>query len=248
MFNLKKFVSETAYVSKLTRVNKKKLRIVFSALFSNITVALDILIIVLFSNFFVQSTYQNEVIDYFLERTFYLPYLVFFRFLLVIFDKLNIKKLQINVSENLKDYLINDIYKRSNYSIADANFYINQLTEHVSYFYGAFALTLSSILQLFVYILFLLTTDFENFSIFMLVGVLIYLPTILFLKKGRYYTDESFKFGKQLSRSTQRIIDNIFLIKALNTKKIEHIFNSFIVVVLTVFFKSLQGRNQGIFY
>ena len=166
MNKIKKFVSETIYVSKLTRVNKKKLRIVVSVLFSNITVALDILIIVLFSNFFVTSSYENNLIEYFLEREFLLPYLVFFRFLLVVFDKLNIKRLQINVSENLKDYLIRDIYKRSNYSIADANFYINQLTDHVSYFYGAFALTLSSVLQLLIYILFLITTDFDNFSVF----------------------------------------------------------------------------------
>ena len=218
MNKIKKFVSETIYVSKLTRVNKKKLRIVISVLFSNITVALDILIIVLFSNFFVTSSYENNLIEYFLEREFLLPYLVFFRFLLVVFDKLNIKRLQINVSENLKDYLIRDIYKRSNYSVADANFYINQLTDHVSYFYGAFALTLSSVLQLLIYILFLITTDFDNFSVFFLVGLIIYIPTTYFLKKGRYYTDKSFTYGKQLSQATQRIIENMFLIKILNTK------------------------------
>ncbi len=221
MNNLKKFISETIYVSKLTRVNKKKLRIIVSVLLSNLTVALDILIIILFSNFFVKSTYQNQIIDYFLERSYFLPYLVFFRFALVILDKLNIKNLQINVSENLKDYLIKDIYKRSNYSIADASFYINQLTDHVSYFYGAFALTLSSLLQLFVYIIFLISTDFENFSVFFLIGIIIYLPTTFFLKKGRFYTDKSFHFAKQLSRSTQRIIDNMFLIKILDTKEFE---------------------------
>jgi len=180
MYNLKKFISETIYVSKLTRVNKKKLRIIISVLLSNLTVGLDILIIILFSNFFVESAYQNQIIDYFLERSYFLPYLVFFRFVLVILDKLNIKNLQINVSENLKDYLIRDIYKRSNYSIADANFYINQLTDHVSYFYGAFALTLSSTLQLFVYITFLIFTDFENFSVFFIIGIIIYLPTTSF--------------------------------------------------------------------
>ena len=221
MRNIKKFISETVYVSKLTRVTKKKLRIIFSVLLSNLTVALDILIIILFSNFFVESSYQNQIIDYFLERNYFLPYIVFFRFVLVILDKLNVKNLQINVSENLKDFLIRDIYKRSNYSIADANFYINQLTDHVSYFYGAFALTLSSMLQLFVYITFLIFTDFENFSVFFIIGFIIYLPTTYFLKKGRFYTDKSFNFAKQLSRSTQRIIDNMFLIKVLDTKEFE---------------------------
>ena len=75
MNNLKKFISETIYVSKLTRVNKKKLRIIVSVLLSNLTVALDILIIILFSNFFVKSTYQNQIIDFFLERSYFLPYL-----------------------------------------------------------------------------------------------------------------------------------------------------------------------------
>ena len=221
MNKIKNFISEVAYVSKLTRVNKKKFRTIISVILSNITVALDILIIVIFSNFFVESSYNNNMIEYFIERSFLLPYLVLFRFLLVIFDKLNIKNLQINVSENLKDYLIRDIYKRSNYSLADANFYINQLTDHVSYFYGALALTLSSLVQLFVYIFFLVTTDFDNFSVFFLVGIVIYLPTTYFLKKGRLYTDKTFKFGKELSRTTQRIIDNMFLIKILKTNEFE---------------------------
>ena len=47
MNKIKNFISEVAYVSKLTRVNKKKFRTIISVILSNITVALDILIIVI---------------------------------------------------------------------------------------------------------------------------------------------------------------------------------------------------------
>ena len=56
--------------------------------------------------------------------------------------------------------------------------------------------------------------------LYFLIGIIIYLPTTFFLK-GRFYTDKSFNFAKQLSRSTQRIIDNMFLIKILDTKEFE---------------------------
>ena len=54
MNKIKNFISEVAYVSKLTRVNKKKFRTIISVILSNITVALDILIIVIFSNFLLK--------------------------------------------------------------------------------------------------------------------------------------------------------------------------------------------------
>ena len=56
---------------------------------------------------------------------------------------MNIFKLQLEVSENLKTYLLKEVYEKGNYSIADATFFITKLTEHISYFYGALSNVLS---------------------------------------------------------------------------------------------------------
>ena len=71
---------EILYVSSITKVNKKKIRILFSAVLANLTVLLDILIILIFSSFFSELEYDNMLILYFLENTYLLPFLVLLRF------------------------------------------------------------------------------------------------------------------------------------------------------------------------
>ena len=92
---------------------------------------------------------------------------------MVLLDKLNIRYLQLKISENLKSYLIKELYKKGNYSLGDATFYLTQFTEHISYFYGALAQTISGIIQIIVYLVFLLVTDFETVIIFLLIGLVI---------------------------------------------------------------------------
>ena len=93
---------EISYVSSITKVNKKKIRILFSALLANLTVLLDILIILIFSSFFSELEYDNMFILYFLENTYLLPFLVLLRFASIYLEKMNIYDLQLKISENLK--------------------------------------------------------------------------------------------------------------------------------------------------
>ena len=68
--NLKKIktlLADILYISKATKVNNKKLRILASSVLTNITAGLDILIIIMFSDFFIKTTYDNFLIEFFFK-------------------------------------------------------------------------------------------------------------------------------------------------------------------------------------
>ena len=106
-----------------------------------------------------------------------LPLLVLLRFLCIYLEKINIYDLQLKISENLKEHLLERIYVKGNVSIADSNFYISILTNHVSYFYTALSTLLSSLLQLVAYLGFLVLTAPETISVFFLSGLVLAYPT-----------------------------------------------------------------------
>ena len=217
---------EILYVSSITKVNKKKIRILFSAVLANLTVLLDILIILIFSSFFSELKYDNMFILYFLENTYLLPFLVLLRFASIYLEKINIYDLQLKISENLKSHLLNEIYKKGNISIADSNFYISSLTNHVSYFYSALSTSISSIFQLISYLVFLLYTDINTIFVFFSAALLLAYPTYYLLKKGRQSMDLSYRYAQKLSQDTERVVENLFLIKILKTKSFE--FENFV--------------------
>ena len=217
---------EISYVSSITKVNKKKIRILLSAVLANLTVLLDILIILIFSSFFSELEYDNIFIVYFLENTYLLPFLVLMRFGSIYLEKMNIYDLQLKISENLKSHLLNEIYKKGNISIADSNFYISSLTNHVSYFYSALSTSISSIFQLVSYLVFLLYTDINTIFVFFTAALLLAYPTYYLLKKGRNSMDLSYKYAQKLSQDTERVVENLFLIKILKTKNFE--FENFV--------------------
>ena len=136
----KVLISDIIYISKATKVKNKKIRIVLSAFLTNATAAFDILIIILFFNFFIKTDYENFIINFFIENDIFLVILIPIRFITIYLDKLNVFSLQY-LSENLKLYLVDDIYKKGNYSIADATYHITKLTDHIAYFYGALSNT-----------------------------------------------------------------------------------------------------------
>ena len=87
--------SKTLYVSKLTGVANKKIRVFISIILSNLAVLLDVTIIVIFSSLITKEIlYENEfivnIINYFLNSRFLLPVLVFLRFVFMFLEKLNI--------------------------------------------------------------------------------------------------------------------------------------------------------------
>jgi len=222
MNKFKYFIDDILFVSKLTQVSNKKLRIFLSVLIANVTVLMDILIILIFSTFFnSELSVSNKLIIYFISNQATLPLLVIMRFLFVLLDKLNLKYLQLQVSKNLKSFFLDETFKKSNYTIGDTTYFINQLTDHVSYFYGAFGLVMSSSIQMIVYALFLVSTNYDAVLVFLLTSLVLFFPTKYLLKKGRKSMDDTFKFGQKINQNTQRVIENIYLIKILNTYKKE---------------------------
>ena len=204
------------YVSKITNVSNKKARVVLSVVLSNASVAADILVIVIFSSIISnQVNTSNFVVDYFMENKYLLPFLVILRFLFLYIEKMNLQSLQFSVRENLRVHLLDDIYKKGNYSLSDATFYVNELTNHISYFYSALTMVLSASVQFLFYGSFLIYSSFEVISIFLFGGFVLFFPSRYLLRLGRKYIHISYNNSLKISKDIQRVVDNIFLIKIL---------------------------------
>ena len=225
MDKFKQIFKDVVFISKLTKVTKKKVRLILSVALSNVTVLADILIILVFAS--LLSSDQNKdsvyypIISFILDNLYLLPILVIFRTIIVLLEKMNIHSLQLQVEKNLKLHILNEIYKKGNYSIADATFYINTLSGHLSYFYGALAAMANALIQIIVYSSFLIYADIETISIFVLGGIVLYFPTTFLLKKARVYMHDSYTYAQETGRDIQRVIQNLFLIKILKTSKTE---------------------------
>ena len=162
MKNMNKILTEIFYVSKITKVHNKKLKITFSAILVNLIVIFDILIILLFASFFSNETSKYTILEFLYENLWLLPVVIIFRFLFIYLEKMNILSLQLDIAESLKTYLLQEVYQKGNYSIADATFFITKLTDHISYFYGALSNVLSGLIQLVVFGSFLLLDDYKT--------------------------------------------------------------------------------------
>jgi ABC-type multidrug transport system fused ATPase/permease subunit len=220
------------YISKLTSVGKKKLRILLSVLLSNLAVLFDIILIVSFATLLTDKvSYDNPLIlnglDVMTNSSLGLPLLVILRFLFSFLEKINLESLTLNITENLKHYLMKQVFIKGNLSTNDSYFYITQVSGHVSQFYRTFAVFLNSALQIIGYSLFLLFTDSEIFTFFLIGGLFILIPARFLLKKGKHYQHIAFIEAKNVHANIQRIIDNVFLIKILKTKIIE--FQNFLL-------------------
>ena len=253
MKKYKQISRDVILISKLTKVTKKKIRLILSVILSNITVFADILIILVFAN--LLSGDQSETSNYYIfisiivENLYLLPLLVIFRTGIVLVEKVNIQSLQLQVQKNLQLHILNEIYKKGNYSLADATFYVNTLSGHLSYFYGALAGMANSLIQIVVYASFLVFTDFQTISAFAIGGLILFFPTRALLKLTRKYMHESYTFAQQTGRDIQRVIQNLFLIKILKTSKQElNLYEKTITNYQTAQFRNLAyGTLNSLF-
>ncbi len=222
---MKKFsdkLKEVLFVSKITEIKNKKLTISLSIFLTNIGVLSDILIIVIFASFFKSdSISSNSFFSFFIERSYLLPVIIILRFFSIYSDKMIQQNLQLKVRESLRRRVLREILKKGNFSVADSTFFVNELTMHVSYFYGALTLAVNFVVQLILYGSFLLYESYEIIGIFVLAILILFFPTRHFLRLGRKYIHISFTNSQNISSKIQRIIDNLFLIKILNTENLE---------------------------
>jgi ABC-type multidrug transport system fused ATPase/permease subunit len=215
------------YVSKLTKIKNKKLRILLSVFLANMAVALDVVIIVVFASLLNgEISYENSFIigllEFIISQKALLPIFVFLRFTFLFLEKLNIEKLGLDVVVSLRAYLMKEAFNKGNLSISDSYFYINQVSGHVSFFYRSFAAFINSLIQILGYSIFLFFSEPDIFAIFIFGALMLFIPTKFLLKKGKYYQHLVFKETKNLDGLIQRILDNSFLIKILNTFKYEN--------------------------
>lgn len=215
---LKNLTTDIFYISRLTNVKNKKKILLLNVILSNLTVLFDLITITVFASLFSKVDSSNLITEYVVKNIYLLPVIILLRYLSVYFEKTLIYNLQLNVNESLRRFLLNDIYKKGNYSISDASFFLTQLTEHVSQFYGAMALILSTLTQLIIYLSYLIYTDFKTITYFLVFVVLLIFPSIKLLKVSRIYTDKYYNFGQKIVRDIEKVIDNLFLIKIYDTK------------------------------
>ncbi len=222
MNKINKKLKEILFVSKITEIKNKKLTISLSIFLTNIGVLSDILIIVIFASFFKSdSISSNALFNFFIERSYLLPAIIVLRFFSIYSDKMIQQNLQLKVRESLRRRVLSEILKKGNFSVADSTFFVNELTMHVSYFYGALTLATNFIVQLILYGSFLIYESFEIIGIFATAILILFFPTRHFLRLGRKYIHISFTKSQTISSKIQRIIDNLFLIKILKTQNLE---------------------------
>ena len=87
MNKVKTIFNDVVFVSRLTAVNKKKIRILFSAFLANLTVLFDILVILSFASLIDNSNTEPSVyVSYILNNLFLLPLIVFLRFVFIFIE------------------------------------------------------------------------------------------------------------------------------------------------------------------
>lgn len=218
----KRLIQKIIYISDFTNVQNKTIRILASIIFANLSVALDILIIITFSNILIgEISYENEIILLLIEiiqqYSFIFPIVVILRFGFLFFERTNLEFLALNVQENLKNNLIRLVFDKKNMSTSDIYYFVNQVSTAVGQFYKSFSYFLNYFFQSIVYTIFLFFTKPDLFIIFIVAGLIIVGPTKYFVKKGKEFQHISFIENQNLNKLIERIIDNLFIIKILNT-------------------------------
>jgi len=217
--NFKKVISDVLYVSKITRVGNKKLLVISVALLAQLTAVSDIAIIAIFASIiadqFTNIELINELILFILDFPILIAIMVVLRFIFLYFQQILIKNLEFNVNLNMKTYLLNEVFEKRNYSVADTYFYVNTLSGHIAFFYSSFSGFLTSLLQIIIYSSYLLVVDSRSVGLFIVgVAILVY-PIKKLLDAARNYMNNSYYKSQDANREIQRVVENMFLIKIL---------------------------------
>ena len=178
MKKIRQILKDILYVAKLTTIKRKKVRILFSAIISNTISFADILIILTFSQILTGSEIvTNEYLDLLTNNPISIVFIVIFRYILNFVAKYNVFSLTKDIEKSLKVYLIKEVYKKGNYSLADATYYIETLSVHIAYFFNSFTNIMSSVMQAIVFTLFLTYNSFEVLSAFSIILIILYPKT-----------------------------------------------------------------------
>lgn len=217
--NIIKIFKDILYVSKLTKTAKKKMKILYSVALSNLTVLFDLIIILTIAKIFEDETAgsDNFVVQFFLENQYLLPVIVLLRFVARYLDVINITRLRYSIEQNLRIYLMREVFNKGNYSTSDAYYFTNTLSGGIANFYTSTATLINIFIQMLVYVTYLLLQDLQTVLVFAAGGVILVIPSYFLTKAGRKFADSSYHAGADYFATIQKIIDNMYLIKILKT-------------------------------
>ena len=181
--NYKEIVSKVFYVSRLSKSTNKKIATFNVVLLANISAFLDIVIILTIADIFSDNLSKNKfIIDYlnfYNSNKHILIIVIFLRFSTLLFQKIYTKKIELIVDNDIKNHLVEEVFEKNNFSISDSLFFVNVLSQHISFFYSSFINFLVISTQSAAYMLYLLLTNPEflgyMFLLLLFLNVAIYL-------------------------------------------------------------------------
>jgi len=244
MIKYKDFIRDIFFVSKITGTKNKKIRIMLSVLLLFLAFGCDLLIIIVIANLFNSSNYSDfQVIQFLLSNLYLLPVIVVLRQIFGYLDVFNTFSLKFEVEQNLKVYVIKEVFDKGNFSIGEAYHLMSNFSASVGAFYHALTAFIASLIQLILYAGYLIYTDAQ--TIFVLVGgvAVIYLPTKIFTLKGRIYAHEKWEASEEYSEQVQKVLENIFLIKLL--KKVSEEIDTFRITLGRLLKAELNNQKVG---
>ncbi len=248
MNQIKTIIRDVLYVSKVTKVNNKKILVLTVALLAQLTAVADIAIISIFAAIiadqYTNVDFVNRLIFFILDNRILIAIMVILRFIILYYQQILIKNLEFRVNRNMKSYLLNEIFEKRNYSVADSYFFINTLSGHIAYFYSSFSGFITSLLQISIYATYLLIVDIRSVGVFLIgLAILVY-PIKRLLESARRYMDRTYYVGQDANREIQRVVENMFLIKIL--KKDDYEMDRFSDTLKELFHNTLMNYKVGI--
>tara|TARA_B100000900_G_scaffold397211_1_gene397315 strand:- start:7024 stop:8649 length:1626 start_codon:yes stop_codon:yes gene_type:complete len=221
---LKKIIDDTLYVSKITKTGRKKITILTAVVFSQLIAFVDILIILVFTYLLTGAFETSENLKFLenvMDYTPVLPLVIILRYSFQYFQSSLLRNMELNVQTNLKTHLLEEVFDKRNYSVADAYYYINTLTSHVSFFYSSIANLMNYLLQTFAFAIYLFMTEPRTIGTFSLGILFLLYPISYLINRAREYMHKSYELGQDANHEIQRVVDNMFLIKLLKKESIE---------------------------
>lgn len=217
-------INNTLYVSKITKTSKKKLIIITAVFLAQLIAFLDIAIILFFTSFFSASSVlpsQLDFLNFIFEIDIILPSVILFRYFLSYVQSILLKRLEFNVQNNMKNYLLSEIFDNRNFSTSDTLMYVNTLAVHISYFYINISSLLNYALQSVAFTVYLFVTEPRTISAFFIGIIFLLYPIFQLIKKSRHYEHKIWEVGKVANSEVQRVLENVFLIKLLKKEEEE---------------------------
>jgi ABC-type multidrug transport system fused ATPase/permease subunit len=244
---IKKVLDDIIYVSRLTQTKNKKLLISSSILLSQLAAGTDLLLIGIFASIiagqFTNLEYLNLVLDFFIGNKQFIIVVIFIRYYFNYLQFIILKKIEIDVTINLKKYMFSKILEQKNFSRSDTYYFLNTLSTHIAFFYSNFAQFLNSFLQSIAYITYLLLADTSLVSYFGVSVLILSFPIFKLISSARNYMHKTYSYGKEANQDLVNAVENLPLIKILRMEDSE--LNNFSKAVKQVYEVSLKNYKIG---